>query len=154
MKQSTSNFTPLYRRIGGMIISGSKMGHIQTTIILLIFVEKILNLCSNSSLGCLLSKIYRPRLQIPNCSNTIVKTVNKGPFATHFLSNYLMNNQLLTHIFMDKVQLQNWLQHQAINSLNKINITAYFENLTVELYVLYALNTHVNFCVNWLLFTI
>ena len=36
----------------------------------------------------------------------------------------------------------------------KINITAYFENLTVELHVLYALNTHVNFCVNRMLFTI
>ena len=36
----------------------------------------------------------------------------------------------------------------------KINITAYFENLTVELYVLYVLNTHVNFCVNRMLFTI
>ena len=38
--------------------------------------------------------------------------------------------------------------------LNKINITAYFENLTVELNVLYALKTHVNFCVNQILFTI
>ena len=55
---------------------------------------------------------------------------------------------------MEKVQLQNWLQPQATNSLNKINITAYFENLTVELHVLYALNTHVNFCVNRMLFTI
>ena len=39
----------------------------------------------------------------------------------------------------------------------KINITAYFENLTVELHILYALNTHnthVNFCVNRMLFTI
>ena len=36
----------------------------------------------------------------------------------------------------------------------KINITVYFENLTVELHVLYALNTHVNFCVNRMLFTI
>ena len=38
--------------------------------------------------------------------------------------------------------------------LNKINITTYFRNLTVELHVLYALNTHVKFCVNWILFTI
>ena len=36
----------------------------------------------------------------------------------------------------------------------KINIIAYFENLTVELHILYALNTHVNFCVNRMLFTI
>ena len=38
--------------------------------------------------------------------------------------------------------------------LNKKKITAYFENLTVELVVLYTLNTHVNFCINWMLFTI
>ena len=35
-----------------------------------------------------------------------------------------------------------------------INIITYFENLTVELHVLYALNTHVKFCVNQILFTI
>ena len=39
-------------------------------------------------------------------------------------------------------------------NLNKINITTYFENITVELYVLYALNIHVKFCVNWILFII
>ena len=39
-------------------------------------------------------------------------------------------------------------------SLNIINITAYFENLTIELNVLYAPKTHVNFCVNQILFTI
>ena len=38
--------------------------------------------------------------------------------------------------------------------LNKINITTYFKNLTVKLYVHYVLNTHVKFCVNWILFTI
>ena len=38
--------------------------------------------------------------------------------------------------------------------LNKINITIYFENLIVKLYVLYTLNTHVKFCVSWILFTI
>ena len=31
------------------------------------------------------------------------------------------------------------------NLLNKISIITYFENLTVELHVLYALNTHVKF---------
>ena len=54
----------------------------------------------------------------------------------------------------DKIQLQNWLNLKATNSLNKINITTYFENLIIELYVLYALNTHVKFCVNRILFTI
>ena len=37
---------------------------------------------------------------------------------------------------------------------NKINITTYFENLTAKLNILYALNTHVKFCVNWILFII
>ena len=45
-------------------------------------------------------------------------------------------------------------QPKTTNSLNKINITTYFENLTVELHFLYALNTHVKFCVNRILFTI
>ena len=38
--------------------------------------------------------------------------------------------------------------------LNKINIIIYFENLTVKLHVLYALNTHIKLCVNQILFTI
>ena len=38
--------------------------------------------------------------------------------------------------------------------LVKKNITTYFENLTIELHVLYALNTYVKFCVNRILFTI
>ena len=29
-----------------------------------------------------------------------------------------------------------------------------FENLTIELRVIYILNTHVKFCLNWMLFTI
>ena len=45
-------------------------------------------------------------------------------------------------------------QPKTTNSLNKINITTYFENLTVELYVLYVFNIHVKFCVNQILFTI
>ena len=35
-----------------------------------------------------------------------------------------------------------------------MNITKYFENLTIELHVFYALNTYVKFFVNWTLFTI
>ena len=45
-------------------------------------------------------------------------------------------------------------QLKGTTLLNKINITTYFENLTVELYVLYVLNTQVKFCVNRILFTI
>ena len=33
-------------------------------------------------------------------------------------------------------------------------MTTFFENLTIELHVLYILNTHVKFLVNWMLFTI
>ena len=36
----------------------------------------------------------------------------------------------------------------------KINITIYFENLIIEFYIIYALNTHVKFCANWILFII
>ena len=38
--------------------------------------------------------------------------------------------------------------------LNKRNITTYFENLIVELHVLYANNTNVKFCINQMLYTI
>ena len=38
--------------------------------------------------------------------------------------------------------------------LIKINIATYFKNLTVELHILYTLNTHVKFYVNQILFTI
>ena len=41
-----------------------------------------------------------------------------------------------------------------VTLLDKINITTYFENVTVKLNVFYALNTHVKFCINWILFTI
>ena len=62
--------------------------------------------------------------------------------------------KMISFYLLDQVQLQNWLQSQTTNSLNKRNITAYFENLTVELHVLCALNTHVKICVNQILFTI
>ena len=39
-------------------------------------------------------------------------------------------------------------------NLNKIKIATYFKNLTIDLHILYALNTHVKFCVNRKLFTI
>ena len=43
---------------------------------------------------------------------------------------------------------------KVITLLNKINITTYFKNPIVELYILYALNTHVKFSVNQISFTI
>ena len=64
------------------------MGHIQRTITILISIEKIQNLHSNSSTECALSKTFRPRLKIPYCSKVIVETVTEGHFSTHFLSDY------------------------------------------------------------------
>ena len=51
----------------------------------------------------------------------------------------------------DKVQLQSWLQFKVTTLLNIINITTYFENLTVGLDVLYAFNTYVKFYANRIL---
>ena len=76
-KRKTSIFTPLYRHIIGIRISGNSMGYIQTTIILTIFVKEIRNLCSNSSLECLLSKILSPLLKIPYHSELIIETVTE-----------------------------------------------------------------------------
>ena len=36
----------------------------------------------------------------------------------------------------------------------KIDITTYFENLTIGLHVLYVFNTYIKFCANQILFTI
>ena len=56
----TSIFTPFYRHIGEIRIWSNSMGHIQTTITLLICLQKVQNLCSSSSSECPLSKIFRP----------------------------------------------------------------------------------------------
>ena len=40
-----------------------------------------------------------------------------------------------------------------ITSPNNLLLNSYFKNPTVELYVLYILNMHVNFYANWMLFT-
>ena len=45
-------------------------------------------------------------------------------------------------------------QPKVTTLLNKIKIITYFENLIVELYVLYTLNTYIKFCVNQILSTI
>ena len=37
---------------------------------------------------------------------------------------------------------------------NNLLSNLYFENLIIELYVLYVLNIHANFHVNWMLFTV
>ena len=79
---------PLRRHIIGFRIFGKAEGQIQTTITLLI-IKKIQNLCSNSSLECVLSKTFRPHLKIPFRSKVIVQTVTEGHFSTHFLRNYV-----------------------------------------------------------------
>ena len=58
------------------------------------------------------------------------------------LSKFISNKKILR------------LLPKATTLLNKINITTYFKNLTIEFYILYALNTHVKFCINRILFTI
>ena len=47
-----------------------------------------------------------------------------------------------------KLSYKTWLWPNTTYLLNKINISTYFENLTVELHILYAFSTHVKFCVN------
>ena len=42
----------------------------------------------------------------------------------------------------------------ATTSTKKINITKYFENLTIKLHIFYVLNMRIKFCVNQMLFTI
>ena len=59
--------------IGGIRISGSKIGHIQTIITPPISVEKIQNPCSYSSLECLLSKRFKPRQRIPYLQSLLSK---------------------------------------------------------------------------------
>ena len=78
---------PLHRHIIGIRISGNSVGLIQMTITILISIEKIQNLCSNSSYECVLSKIFKPRPKIPYRSKVIVKTVTEGHFSTQFQSD-------------------------------------------------------------------
>jgi len=51
---------------------------------------------------------------------------------------------------MDKI----WLQPIATTPTKNTNMNMYFENLIVGLYVLYILNKHVKFCINYMLFNI
>ena len=65
----------------------------------------------------------------------------------HGLLNYLIGVFLI-------IDRQNLTTKLVVVLLSKMNITTYFENLTVELHILYTLNTHVKFCINQILFTI
>ena len=78
---------PFYRHVIGIHISGNSIGQIQTTITLSISIEKIQNLCSNSSSKCLLYKTFGPRLKITYSSKVKVEIVREGHFSTHFHSD-------------------------------------------------------------------
>ena len=67
----------------------------------------------------------------------------KESFDSVFMWN-IINYQKNQFFFLG----QNLVTKLVITSINKINITSYFENLTVQLYVLFTLNTHVKFCIN------
>ena len=112
----TSIFTPLHRHIIGFQNSRNSDGHIQTTITLLIFIENIQNLCSNSRLECLLSKTLRSCPKIPNHLKIIVKTVTEGNFSTHFLSDYGSWKSRHERIFLPKI----WFQDYWSRDIGKI----------------------------------
>ena len=84
----TSIFTPLHQHIIGIRFSGNSVGHIQRTITLLISIEIMQNLFSNSSSECVLSKTFRQHPKISCRSKVIVETVTEGHFSTHFPSDY------------------------------------------------------------------
>ena len=84
----TSIFPPLLWHIIGIRILGNSLGHIQMKITLLISIEKIKKLCSNSSTECVLPKTFRPRPKTTYCSKVVVETVTKGHISRHFLSDY------------------------------------------------------------------
>ena len=82
------HFTALHRHIIGIRCSGNSVGQMQTKVTRLISIEKVQNLCSNSSYECILSKTPWLRLKIPYRSKAIVETVTVGHFSIHFLSDY------------------------------------------------------------------
>ena len=55
---------------------------------------------------------------------------------------------------MGWVQVTPGVTLSNVTSTNNLLYNLYFENLTIELHILYVLNIHVNFYVNWMLFTI
>ena len=68
---------------------GNSVGHIKRSVTHLISIEKIQNLCSNSSSECVLSKAFGPCPKIPYHLKVFVETVTEGHFSTHFLSDYV-----------------------------------------------------------------
>ena len=64
------------------------VGKIRRTITPMISIEKEQNLCSNLSSECVLSKTFRPNLEIHYRLKVVVETVTEAHFSTHFLSDY------------------------------------------------------------------
>ena len=58
------------------------------------------------------------------------------------------------YIYMSWVHVIFSVTLSNVTSTNNLLYNLYFENLTIELHILYVLNIHVNFYVNWMLFTI
>ena len=58
------------------------------------------------------------------------------------------------YIYRGWVQVTLGITLSNVTLPNNLLQNSYFENLTVELHVLYVLNIHANFYVNWILFTI
>ena len=76
------------------------------------------------------------------------KTYINSFMHVRYAFGYMFSNSLVPFAF--KIG-QNLATKQVVALLNKINITTYFENLTVKLHILYAFNIHVKFCVNRIL---
>ena len=55
---------------------------------------------------------------------------------------------------MSLVQVKSSVALSNVTPLNNLLLNLYFENLTVELHVLYVFSMHVNFYTNQILFTI
>ena len=58
------------------------------------------------------------------------------------------------YIYIGWVQVIPGVTLSNVTPPNNLLQHSYFENLTVELYVLYVLNIHANFYLNWMLFVI
>ena len=70
---------------------------------------------------------------------------NKIPYIyINLIHTYIMNEQKKKKIKVKVLRIT----RLVTTSFKKINITKYFENLTIGLHILYALNTYDKFCAN------
>ena len=66
--------------------------------------------------------------------------------STFGFSKYKFNNKLLRGVILFRVTPGITLS--SVTPLNNLLLNSYFENLTVELYILYVLNIHAKFHAN------